>query len=117
VSVLLPVLLLVTAVHAVALASECPQTRAKRLSEIDFGDADKVPDVGTGYGSTSPGQKKKKKKRANAAEITEQIKEKISSDSVKQLELLEHMASKFKTNNPGVEPGKHATAALEVHCC
>ena len=69
---MLPVLFLVTAVYAVALASECPQTRAKRLFEIDFGDADGVPDVGTGYGSTSAGQKKK---RANAAEVTEQIKE------------------------------------------
>jgi hypothetical protein len=43
---------LVTAVSVAALASECPQTRARQLTEINFGGAD----VGVGYGSTSAGQ-------------------------------------------------------------
>ena len=102
-----PTSLLVTAVSVAALASECPQTRARQLTEINFGSAD----VGAGYGSTSAGQKQK---RADSAEMTEQIKEQVGNDSVKHLELLEHMASKFKTNNPEVEPDKHVTAALEV---
>jgi len=102
-----PTNLLIMAVSLGALASECPQTRAKQLTEINFGSAD----VGVGYKSTSAGQKQK---RADSAEISEQIKEQVGNDSVKHLELLEHMASKFKTNNPEVETDKHVTAALEV---
>ena len=102
-----PTNLLIMAVSLCALASECPQTRAKQLTEINFGSAD----VGVGYKSTSAGQKQK---RADSAEISEQIKEQVGNDSVKHLELLEHMASKFKTNNPEVETDKHVTAALEV---
>jgi hypothetical protein len=102
-----PTSLLVTAVSVAALASECPETRARQLTEINFGSAD----VGAGYGSTSAGQKQK---RADSAEISEQITEQVGNDSVKHLELLEHMASKFKTNNPEVEPDKHVAAALEV---
>jgi len=110
-----PTNLLIMAVSLGALASECPQTRAKQLTEINFGSAD----VGVGYGSTSAGQKQK---RADSAEMSEQIKEQVGNDSVKHLELLEHMASKFKTNNPEVETDKHVTAALEValhlfDCC
>ena len=41
-----PTSLLVTTVSAAALASECPQTRARQLTEINFGSAD----VGVGYG-------------------------------------------------------------------
>jgi len=102
-----PTSLLVTAVSVAALASECPQTRARQLTEINFGSAD----VGVGYGSTSAGQKQK---RADSAEISEQITEHVGNDSVKHLELLEHMASTFKTNNPEVEPDKHVAAVLEV---
>ena len=102
-----PTSLLVTAVSVAALASECPQTRARQLTEINFGSAD----VGVGYGSTSAGQKQK---RADSAEISEQITEHVGNDSVKHLELLEHMASKFKTNNPDVEPDKHVAAAVEM---
>ena len=110
-----PTNLLIMAVSLGALASECPQTRAKQLTEINFGSAD----VGVGYKSTSAGQKQK---RADSAEMSEQIKEQVGNDSVKHLELLEHMASKFKTNNPEVETDKHVTAALEValhlfDCC
>ena len=110
-----PTNLLIMAVSLGALASECPQTRAKQLTEINFGSAD----VGVGYGSTSAGQKQK---RADSAEMSEQIKEQVGNDSVKHLELLGHMASKFKTNNPEVETDKHVTAALEValhlfDCC
>ena len=62
-------------------------------------------------GSTSAGQKQK---RADSAEISEQITEHVGNDSVKHLELLEHVASKFKTNNPDVEPDKHVAAAVEM---
>jgi hypothetical protein len=86
-----PTDLLIMAVSLGALASECPQTRAKQLTEIKFGSAD----VGVGYGSTSAGQKQKQK-RADSAEMSEQIKEQVGNDSAKHLELLEHMlASKF----------------------
>ena len=46
--------------------------------------------------------------------MSEQNTDHVGNDSVKHLELLEHMASKFKTNNPEVEPDKHVAAALEV---
>ena len=53
-------------------------------------------------------QRWQKQKRADSAEMSEQIKEQVGNDSVKHLELLQHMASKFKTNNPEVETNKHA---------
>ena len=71
-----PTNLLIMAVSLGALASECPQTRAKQLTEINFGSAD----VGVGYGSTSAGQKQK---REDSAEMSEQIKEQVGNDSVK----------------------------------
>ena len=47
-----PTSLLVTTVSAAALASECPQTRARQLTEINFGSAD----VGVGYGARVQGR-------------------------------------------------------------
>ena len=47
-----PTSLLVTAVSVAALASECPQTRARQLTEINFGSAD----VGVGYGARVQGR-------------------------------------------------------------
>ena len=63
-----PTNLLIMAVSLGALASECPQTRAKQLTEINFGSAD----VGVGYGSTSAGQKQKREDRHWADELVQE---------------------------------------------
>ena len=85
-----------------ALASECPLTRRRQM--LDIG-------LGTGYLSSSAGAKQK---RQDAKAIEELISDQVEHDPIKHLEILEYMASKFRTNHPTVEPAQQTLLALQV---
>jgi hypothetical protein len=70
--------------------------------------------VGTGYSSSSAGDKPDKRKRQDAKQMEEQINELVDGDAIMHLELLEYMTDKFRTNHPTVSPDQQKLLALQV---
>ena len=70
--------------------------------------------MGTGYSSSSAGDKPDKRKRQDAKQMEEQINELVDGDAVMHLELLEYMTDTFRTNHPTVSPDQQKLLALQV---
>ena len=96
---------------AVVLAGDCPITRRRQLQKIDLGD-DTQMDFGTGYATSSAGQKERSR---DAQVMQEKIAEHVDHDAVKQLQILEYMTAQLRSTHTGITTDQQVVMGQQVH--
>jgi hypothetical protein len=69
-------------------------------------------DFGTGYASSSAGQKERSR---DAQVMQEEITEHVDHDAVKQLHILEYMTAQLRSTHKGVTADQQVVMGQQVH--
>lgn len=69
-------------------------------------------DFGTGYASSSAGQKER---RRDAGVMQEKIAEHVDYNAVKQLQILEYMTAQLRSTHTGITTDQQVVMGQQVH--
>jgi hypothetical protein len=69
-------------------------------------------DFGTGYASSSAGQKER---RRDAGVMQQKIADHVDHDAVKQLQILEYMTAQLRSTHTGITTDQQVVMGQQVH--